>query len=154
MDVFEAVDSRISCRAFLNKPVDQKIVRDLLQRAARAASGGNLQSWNIYALTGSALAEFKQIVQKRVAHEDPRHTKTEYPIYPDPMFGAYQERREEHGVQLYGSLGIDRSDPAARLAQFKKNFEFFNAPVAMFITIDRRLGPGQWADLEIGRAHV
>jgi nitroreductase len=147
MDVFEAVDSRISCRAFLDKPVDQKIIRDLLQRAARAASGGNLQSWNIYALTGSALAAFKQIVKARIAKEDPRHTESEYPIYPEPMFGAYKERREEHGVQLYGSLGIDRNDAAARLAQYKKNFDFFDAPVALFITIDRRLGPGQWADL-------
>ena len=54
MDVFEAVDSRIACRQFFDKPVDPKIVKDLLARAARAASGGNLQSWNIYALTGQA----------------------------------------------------------------------------------------------------
>jgi nitroreductase len=147
MDVFEAVDSRISCRAFLDKPVDQKIIRDLLQRAARAASGGNLQSWNVYALTGRPLAEFKAIVHKRIAADDPRHTKSEYPIYPDPMFGAYKERREEHGVQLYGSLGLDRNDGAARLAQYKKNFTFFDAPVALFLTIDRKLGPGQCADL-------
>jgi len=147
MDVFEAVDSRISCRAFLDKPVDQKIVRDLLARASRAASGGNLQSWNVYALTGAPLAEFKTIVQKRIVKEDPRHTKSEYPIYPEPMFGVYKERRDEHGVQLYGSLGIDRNDAAARLAQYKKNFTFFDAPVALFLTIDRRLGPGQWADL-------
>jgi nitroreductase len=50
-------------------------------------------------------------------------------------------------VQLYGSLGIDRNDAEGRLGQYKKNFEFFDAPVALFITIDRRLGPGQWADL-------
>ena len=50
-------------------------------------------------------------------------------------------------MQLYGSLGIDRTDPPARLGQFNKNFEFFGAPVALFITIDRQLGPGQWADL-------
>jgi nitroreductase len=50
-------------------------------------------------------------------------------------------------VQLYGALNIDRNDAAARLAQFKRNYEFFNAPVALFIAIDRRLGPGQWADL-------
>ena len=49
----------------------------------------------------------RRIVPKRIAREDPRHAKTEYPIYPEPMFGAYKERREEHGVQLYGSLGID-----------------------------------------------
>src|ERR687888_222605 len=52
MDVFEAVDSRIACRAFLDKPVDLKIVKDIIVKAQRAASGGNLQSWNVYALTG------------------------------------------------------------------------------------------------------
>jgi len=112
MDVFEAIDSRIACRAFLDKPVDLTIVKDLIVRAQRAASGGNLQSWNVYALTGKPLAEFKAIVQKRIAKDDPRHTKTEYQIYPEPMFDAYKERREEHGVQLYGSLGIDRNDAA------------------------------------------
>jgi nitroreductase len=147
MDVFEAVDSRIACRQFFDKPVDPAIVKNLIARAARAASGGNLQSWNVYALTGAPLAEFKTVVRKRLASENPLHAKTEYQVYPNPMFGAYKDRREEHGVQLYGSLGIDRTDPVARLAQFNKNFEFFDAPVALFITIDRRLGPGQWADL-------
>jgi nitroreductase len=147
MNVFDAVDSRIACRHFFNKPVDLDIVKDILAKAARAASGGNLQSWNVYALTGQPLADFKAVVQQRLAREDPRHAKTEYAVYPDPIFGAYKDRREEHGVQLYGSLGIDRSDPAERLKQFNKNFEFFGAPVALFITIDRRLGPGQWADL-------
>jgi nitroreductase len=55
MNVFEAVDSRIACRAFLDKPVDPEIVRDLIGRAARAASGGNLQSWQVYALAGVQL---------------------------------------------------------------------------------------------------
>src|ERR1051325_1013839 len=103
MDVFEAIDSRIACRAFLDKPVDLKIVKDMIVRAQRVASGGNLQSWNVYALTGKPLAEFKAIVRKRLEKADPRHTKTEYPVYPEPMFGAYKGRREEHGVQLYGS---------------------------------------------------
>jgi nitroreductase len=86
-------------------------------------------------------------VAARIAKEDPRHNKPEYPIYPEPIFSPYKERRHEHGVQLYGSLGIDHDDPIGRLGQHKKNYEFFNAPVALFLTIDRRLGPGQWADL-------
>jgi nitroreductase len=147
MDVFEAVDSRIACRHFLDKPVDLAVVRDMIVRAQRAASGGNLQSWNVYALANEPLREFKRIVAERIAREDPRHPKSEYPIYPEPMFTPYKERREAHGVQLYGSLGIAQNDAAGRLGQYKKNFEFFNAPVALFITIDRRLGPGQWADL-------
>ena len=147
MDVFEAVDSRIACRWFLDKPVDSKIVRDLIERAARAASGGNLQSWQIYALAGAPLAELKAQVAAHIAGRDPRHDDAEYPIYPATMWEPYKSRREEHGVQLYGALGVARADAAGRLAQYKRNFEFFNAPVALFIGIDRKLGPGQWADL-------
>jgi nitroreductase len=147
MDVFEAVDSRISCRAFLDKPVDQKIIRDLLARAARAASGGNLQPWNVYALTGAALAELKRRVAALIAAQDPRHIPAEYPIYPEKMWEPYKARRDAHGHQLYGALKIDYDDMASRRQQFNRNFEFFNAPVGLFITIDRGLGPGQWSDL-------
>src|SRR5499426_3355046 len=55
MDVFEAVESRLSCRAFLDRPVDPVLVRDLIALASRAASGGNLQPWRVYALTGAPL---------------------------------------------------------------------------------------------------
>jgi nitroreductase len=147
MDVFEAIDSRISCRWFLDKPVDPKIVRDLIVRAQRAASGGNLQPWYVYALTGKPLAELKRIVAALISQRDPRKIDAEYPIYPEKMWEPYKARREEHGVQLYGALGIDRHDAAARLEQYKRNFEFFNAPVGLFITIERGLGPGQWSDL-------
>jgi nitroreductase len=74
MDVFEAVDTRIACRAFLDRPVDLNVVKDLIVRAQRAASGGNLQSWNVYALTGEPLAALKADVVQRIASEDPRHS--------------------------------------------------------------------------------
>lgn len=147
MDVFEAVDSRISCRWFLDRPVDPAIVRELVARAARAASGGNLQPWFVYALAGTALAEIKRRVAEFCAGRDPRHVEAEYPIYPKTMWEPYHARRQQHGVQLYSALGIDRGDAAARLAQYKRNYQFFNAPVGLFIAVDRRLGPGQWADL-------
>jgi nitroreductase len=147
MDVFEAVDSRISCRWFLDKPVDPKIVRDLIVRSQRAASGGNLQPWHVYALAGAPLAELKRRTAAYIAGRDARHIESEYPIYPDPMWEPYKGRRDYHGVQLYGALSIDRGDAAARLAQYNHNLEFFNAPVALFVAIERKLGPGQWADL-------
>ena len=148
MDVFEAVESRISCRWFRDKPVEQKIIRDLIARASRAASGGNLQPWRVYALTGAPLAELKRRVAARIAGDhDPRHDEAEYPIYPNPIWEPYQTRRAEHGLQLYGALKIARHDAQGRLDQYKRNFVFFNAPAAIFITIERKLGPGQWADL-------
>ena len=147
MDVFEAVDSRIACRAFLDRRVDPAIVRDIIARAARAASGGNLQPWHVYALTGAPLAELKRRVATHIAGSDPREDDAEYPIYPKTMWEPYKSRRHAHGVQLYGALGVGYNDHAGRLEQYKRNFEFFNAPVALFVAIDRKLGPGQWGDL-------
>jgi nitroreductase len=63
------------------------------------------------------------------------------------MWEPYKSRREGHHVQLYGALKIARDDMKARLEQHKRNFEFFNAPVALFVAIDRKLGPAQWTDL-------
>lgn len=148
MDIFEAVDTRLSCRAFLSKPVDPAIVRTLVEQAARAASGGNLQPWQVYALAGAPLAELKQRVAAAVAGKDPRvDSEIEYSIYPSELWEPYKSRREAHGVQLYGALNIPRDDKAGRLAQYKRNFEFFGAPVGLFVAIDRRMCPGQWADL-------
>jgi len=147
MDVFEAVDSRLSCRAFLDKSVEPAIVRDLIERAARAESGINLEPWHVHALTGTPPAELKRQVALAIDGEDPRRHEAEYPIYPNEMWEPYKSRREEHGVQLYGALEIGRDDHAGWLAQYKRNFAFFGAPVGLFVTIERKLGPGQWADL-------
>jgi nitroreductase len=148
MDVFEAIDSRFSCRSFSPKPVEAKVVHQLIEGAARAASGGNLQPWRVYALAGEPLAELKRQVAVAIVGKDPREDAVcEYTIYPSQLWQPYKSRREEHGVQLYEALDIPREDKAGRLAQYKRNFEFFGAPVGLFIAIDRRMGPGQWADL-------
>lgn len=147
MDVFAAVDSRISCRAFRPDPVDPALLRELIEQAARAASGGNLQPWRVTALTGDALAELKRTVADEMERHDPRHIDAEYPIYPKELWEPYKGHREHHGAQLYGALKIDRSDMAARVQQYKENYKFFDAPVGLLITVDRGLGPGQFADL-------
>src|SRR5258705_7921330 len=54
MDVRDAVATRFSCRAFLSTPVPLAVVRDILERAGRAPSGGNLQPWRVDALSGAA----------------------------------------------------------------------------------------------------
>ena len=53
MDVREAIASRFSCRGFLPIPVPLATVRDILDRAARSPSGGNLQPWCVHALAGA-----------------------------------------------------------------------------------------------------
>ena len=147
MDVFEAVDSRFACRWFLDKPVDQNIVRELLEKATRAPSNSNLQPWNIYALTGTALHEVKRRAEEVIEIQEWNKLESEFPMIPENLWEPYLERHHRHGALLYGALGISRDNPVERFEQIKRNFRFFNAPVGLFITIDRNMGPGQWADL-------
>ncbi len=147
MHVFDAVDTRLACRAFLDRPVPPETLRDLIARAGRSASGSNLQPWRLHVVTGEALRELKAIVAADVAGRDPRHTPAEYPFVPPDLWEPYLERKEHHGAELYGALGIPRTDAQARLGQYKRNFELFGAPAAVFVTMERRFGAAQWADL-------
>ncbi len=146
MHIEAAVDSRISCRAFLDRLVSEPVVRDILSRAARAPSGGNLQPWRVHVLTGGPL---QRLIDDVASKFDllPSGEGTEYAIYPDSLWDPFRSRRFQCGSDLYATLGIERSDKAARLGQFERNFRFFDAPVGLFFSIDRALGPPQWSDL-------
>ncbi|MDP1632703.1 MAG: nitroreductase [Caulobacter sp.] len=146
MNVSDAVASRRSVRRFLDRPVDPDLLRDILQRATRAPSGGNIQPWHINVVMGEPLAALKALVAKRVA-EAPQGEGTEYDIYPRQLAPAYQQRTFEVGQQLYARLGIPREDKAARARWFARNFEFFGAPVGLFCHVERDHGPPQWSDL-------
>ncbi|MCQ1855961.1 nitroreductase, partial [Neorhizobium galegae] len=53
----------------------------------------------------------------------------------------------EFGAVFYGALGISIEDHAARALQTSRNYRFFDAPIGLIFTIDRRLETGSWLDL-------
>lgn len=146
MHVREAVESRYSCRAFLPTPVPEKTVREILQSAARAPSGGNLQPWIVHALAGKRLEALKNELRPRF-DELPFAEGAEYGVYPSPLKQPYKDRRFKVGELLYNSINIAREDRPGRYRQFARNFEFFGAPVGIFFSLDRTMGPPQWSDL-------
>ena len=142
--VSEAVDKRISTRAFLDKPVVREVLIDLLTKAQRSPSGGNLQPWRVIALTGKSKDEMIQTVAGVLA-KSPGGEPTDRPIYPADLWDPFRSRRFAVGETMYKALGIPREDKAARLQWFSRNFRFFDAPVGLMIVIDERMGHGQWA---------
>jgi nitroreductase len=146
VDVADAVRSRMSCRAFLNKPVAENTLREILDIARQSPSGGNLQPWRIYALTGGPLGDFLKIIRGKMT-EHPRGEGSEYEIYPPGLKEPYRSRRYKCGEDMYATIGVSREDKLARLMQFAENYRFFGAPVGLFFCIDREMGPPQWADL-------
>ena len=146
MNVSEALKTRITCRAFLDKPVPKETIVELLETARYAPSGGNLQPWRVWVLGGDDLARFKATIREKMA-DNPRGEGTEYNVYPPDLKEPYKARRFKCGEDMYGTMGIPREDKAARLQHFFRNFEFFGAPVALFFAIDRQMQEGQWSDL-------
>ena len=146
MDVREAVATRFSCRAFLPTPIPQKIVREIVERAARAPSGSNLQPWHVHVLSGAPLEALKERVEPRYS-ELPHGDGPGYEVFPGKLHEPYRTRRFAVGQQLYDSLGIAYEDRAARLRQYARNLVLFDAPVGLFFVIERTLNPAQWADL-------
>ena len=144
--VSEALDTRLTCRAFTNKVPEKTVIIDLLEKAKRAPSGGNLQPWKIWVVTGNPLKDFIEDVANKIK-ENPMGEGTEYNIYPKNLKEPYESRRREVGRSMYEVLNIPKEDKAGRLNQFKRNFEFFGAPVAIFFAIDRQMQEGQWSDL-------
>ena len=142
MNVTEAVAKRVSIRAFKPDRPPAATVREILELAARAPSGGNLQPWRVYALAGEALEELKAKVAANPFGETP-----EYEVYPANLWDPVRTRRFQNGEDLYAAIGIPREDKPARLRQLAKNGELFGAPVGLFFCLDRKLGPPQWSDL-------
>lgn len=143
--VDEAITSRRSVRAFLPKPVDDETIRDILRVASRAPSGTNMQPWKVYVTKGEKL----QAITDAVMNSGIRAEKAkwdEYKYYPDKFFEPYYTRRRAVGFALYGALGIEKRDVQRMREQHDRNFVFFDAPVGMVFTIDRRLNQGSWID--------
>jgi nitroreductase len=142
MNVTEAVFSRTSIRSFLEDPVSDELLKTLLEKSSRAASGGNLQPWKIFIVNNSAMKDFLEFQEGWTEPEVPA-----YEIYPPKLKEPYRTSRFELGEQMYELLGIGRENKEARIAQVMENFRFFGAPCAFFCFIDRQMGPPQWSDL-------
>ena len=145
--VDEAITSRRSIRAYLPTPVPREAIEDILHVAARAPSGTNTQPWKVHVLTGAAKERLSAAIQ--AAFDDPaeraRHTE-EYAYYPTHWQSPYIDRRRKVGWDLYGLLGIGKTDKARMHAQHGRNYAFFDAPVGLIFTIDRVMQQGSWLD--------
>ena len=145
--VSAALDTRITVRDFLDKPVPDDLLREILTKAQRSPSGGNLQPWSVHVMTGEALAAFKSGAVGRVKSgklETPTH-----PAYPSPLWEPHRSWRYKLGEDMYGLLGIPKEDKLARMMWLARNSEFFGAPVGIIITGDRRLDMPQYMDIGI-----
>lgn len=164
MSFEEIARARRSTRAFLDKEVPEAVLQQVLETALTAPSSTNTQGYRI-AIAQGALKD--KIAQELTSKYDGALKIKDKPLpikaaagvltgvlpngdyKPDINYpGELKQRAIACGKGLYGTLGIERGDRAARDMQMRKNFEFFGAPVAMFLFIqgDRN----EWGALDGG----
>jgi nitroreductase len=146
LTVTQALKGRMSTREFLPQPLAEELVRDILDVARWAPSGGNLQPWKVIAVAGPERAAVVELAHQ-IHSEGGCDQSAERPVYPPKLWEPYRARRYKLGEDMYALLQIPHSDHSARLARFARNYELFGAPVALFFVIDERMGHGQWAHL-------
>ncbi|MCK1515034.1 nitroreductase [Bradyrhizobium sp. 190] len=143
LSVLDAVIKRKSIRRFLSTPVSSATVRAILDGAARAPSGTNIQPWKVHVVTGAARERLSQAVLE-AARAGRR--SDEYAYIPSPLKEPYLSRRRRIGFELYRLYGIEKTDVEGRKQAMLRNFEFFGAPVGLFFAMERYLLEGSWLD--------
>lgn len=140
----DAIVTRRSIRAFKATSVARAVIEEILSLAARAPSGSNIQPWQVTVLTGKTLSDLGgQLAARSLAGD---HGESEYAYYPTQWTEPYLGRRRAVGWGLYDSVGIERGQTDKIRQQHARNFVFFDAPVGLLFTIDRRLEIGSWLD--------
>ena len=144
MNVIDALESRKSTRAFLDRVVEPEKITAILDAARHAPSGANTQPWQVAVVTGDSKRRLQQKLQK--AFQDGEKSRMDYQYYPDHWESPYKERRVECGKLLYSALGISRDDRQLRFDQWAANYRAFDAPVMLFFFLDAGLQAGSFLD--------
>jgi nitroreductase len=145
MNVKESVEMRKSIRAFKKEPVPREILREILQTALRAPSWGNTQPCLLTVVGGQALQSMIKSFLEKVSAGEPPGPEVEFPKeWPE----ALGRRYKENGKKLFEVLGIGREDREKRDQHRLNMFRFWGAPQAIYLHVDKRLGP--YAILDTG----
>lgn len=145
--IIEYLRQRSSIRAFKPDPVPADVLQRLLTAGIEAPSWSNTQPFRVAVAQDDLRDRIAAELCGRFDGEIEHGRGREYGV-PDKYPAELQARRAACGYGLYGALGIERQDMAARAAQMRRNFHFFDAPVGLFIYAHGALGA--YAALDAG----
>ncbi|MDQ0139768.1 nitroreductase [Cupriavidus necator] len=135
------IRGRQSKRGFLDRPVPIETVRDILSVAKYAPSSSNTQPWRCYVLTGKARDKITEAAVEAY-RAAPTGLAPEYPFFPKELPAPFSARFDTFRGMLGDAQGVPRSDIVGRRRDVERQFRFFDAPVGLIFTMDKRL---EWA---------
>ena len=134
--------SRKTVRAFKPDPLSRAQVFEIIDVARTAPSTFNTQPWRLHVLTGDP----KRSLSEAVVNAHLSNTIAYHAAIPQDAPAELLARQNDFGRRYYAALGIDRSDLQARSRQTARNYDFFDAPVGLLLTINSQLTKHSWLD--------
>ena len=144
MNVVDALKNRYSCRAFKSHVVQKAKVLNILEAATNAPSWANTQPWEIYVASGEILDRIRQAYLTN--HEKKTPSKPDLP-HPQNWPPDLQKRKEQTGAERLNQMGVSCEGSDARQALLLSNYSLFDAPVVIYLCMDRDLTSWSFFDL-------
>lgn len=128
--VTEAMDTRHSIREYEGAPIPEEVLQRIFTKALRSPSWKNSQPWKVHIVSGEKRKELSEALTDAAKSSNP----TPETNWPESYPSDAKKRMFDLGMKIYGVAGIDRKDKEARDEFMLRNFSFFGAPTAVFIT--------------------
>ena len=138
MTVKEALNSRFSCRVFLDKPVERKLLDEIFEDAFRTPSWANSQPWDVYV---AGREQMKKIVE---GMQDCRkgHVHTSLDL---PFKGVWSPEAKKHMDEFFE--GVYGYEERKNLDFAIQNRNLFYAPCTVFLCMDKGLSAWSYDDI-------
>jgi nitroreductase len=127
METKDAILGRRSVRAFLPDQIDEGVIHAILDQARWAPSWGNAQDWNVYAITGDALATIKAEYLRRAREGDASATDLVMPS------------RDQWPEKILARMNLPAAGEAFMPPPGPSIWEMYGAPALIVLAIDSAL---------------
>jgi nitroreductase len=131
LDLDQAIRERHSTRMFLPRPVPRDLLDQALALAQLAPSNSNIQPWHVVFVSGPPRDRLVAAMLDEAKLQPPTGA-----ALPE----AFEHFRRELSAQIYPAMGVARDDKAGHTAAILRNWEFFRAPMAAIVCMNRELG--------------
>jgi nitroreductase len=144
MTIDEVIRRRRSVRGFLPDEVPEATLREVFELAQWSPSNCNVQPWTPHVVSGAALQRLRDALVAAGMRDEP--IKPDWPA-DGKFIGIYRERQVDAAQQLYGAMGVARSDVVGRKMAYIRNHAFFDAPHAVLIFMPEPFDTREAADI-------
>lgn len=145
MELLEGIETRRSCRAFKSTPVPEEIIKRILKSATKSPSHTNTQPWEVAVVSGKKREELSKLLYSLADKGSPETPDIPSPVNLPPEL---EKRAKEHSVRRFKAIGIEGADAQQRKAMRMRNYEFYDAPVVLFLLLERNLST--WSIFDMG----